>query len=73
VDSASEDEEGKCWIPKSRESRMLPEPLFGDFDALIRRVTLYGRKETAAQKSKKHAQNLSIPHDISNLFFSILQ
>ncbi len=36
----SDDDEGNRWFESSRDSRMLPEPDFEGFDALIKRVTL---------------------------------
>lgn len=40
TDRDSDDDDGKRWFESSRDSRMLPEPAFEGFDALIRRVTL---------------------------------
>ena len=43
IDKESEDDDGNRWWLSSNDSRMLPAPLFFEFDALINRVTL-GKK-----------------------------
>jgi len=75
IDRESEDEDGNRWWFMSRDSLILPAPLFFELDAFINRVTLKKEYKTRQKKKdkKNNAQNFPVSHDIPHFLLSILQ
>jgi hypothetical protein len=61
IDRESEDDDGNRWWLRSRDSRMLPAPLFFELDALINRVTLKTEYKTRLKKERQKKQRTEFP------------